>query len=99
MCPFPAVVRPEVTHRIPSNTLFQHAEISIGQFVILRLFRISGDEFERCLVIASAHTMHIKVEDGVPCPSRQALGTRQHRGIVIQEVEPMVDIIPEWDLV
>ena len=52
-----------------------------------------------CFIITSFRTTHFQIKDYMIRLAGQSLSTSQHWGVVVQELTPMVDIVPERHLV
>lgn len=76
----PAVVAPEPIGRVLADRVLQHQEIAIGQLVFLKLAGVEGDELELGLVVATARTADLEVEDGLVQFACDALRAREHGG-------------------
>jgi hypothetical protein len=69
-------------------------EIDIGKFVIRNILGISTNYLHLTIIIASSYTRDIAIDKGLSCMLHDSLGSRKHWGIVMKEIEPVVDIPP-----
>ena len=76
------------------NTLFKMLVIDVSHLKLFHLLRFTGNQLKLCLVVAPSDASHIHIKYGMVHLARYALRARQHRGVVMQEVHPMVNIMP-----
>ena len=95
----PAVVGPEIALGLPAYRRLKQLEVAVGELPLGGLLGMVGDRHEVGLVVSASYAAHVDVEDCLPGASHNLLGAREHRRIVVEEVEPVVDVVPEGYLV
>ena len=79
--------------------MLKHLRVFARQPELLTLLRFGGDALVFCHVIAALYAAHVKVIDVHVEFLHYALGTGKPRRFVMQEVRPVVYIVPERCLV
>ena len=97
--PFPAVVAPQPVLRSAVDCLLHTFEIDVGQLKLAHRRWLTGDDLELALISASSHTLDVHIDDGLVLGVDNALNAREHGSFLIEEGEPVVDIVPCGHLV
>ena len=84
----PSVVGPEIVSRFAADGLFEELEEVSGEFVLFPFCRIARDKVERGCVISSLGSFKVDIEHGIVHLSHDALRTRKHSCVMIEEVQP-----------
>ena len=90
---------PQPQFGLTTDARLQHLMIDVCGLKRLQLFRRAGDQFELCLIIAPFLLRHLKEEDGLTVLDGDTLRACHHRGVVVQEPAPVVDIVPVGHLI
>ena len=96
---FPAVVSPEPEGRLALDGFLQSSEVHLGDFKLPAFLWLVGQKFEFSLVVASLYPLHVEVIYGKVGFYGYLLRSCQYWGVVVQEVCPVMDVVPEWHLV
>ena len=90
---------PQPQFGLTTDARLQHLMIDVCGLKRLQLFRRAGDQFELSLVIAPFLLRHLEEEDGLTVLDGDTLRACHHRGVVVQEPAPVVDIVPVGHLI
>ena len=90
---------PQPVLRRAVDCLFHTFEIDVSQFKLAHRRGLTRDNLELALVTASSHTLNVHIDDGLVLGVDNALNAREHGSFLIEEGEPVVDIVPCGHLV
>ena len=90
---------PQPVFRRTANGFFQHFKIASGQLVFCHCRHIPSDQPKLGFIIASLHTTEFQIKRRLLHLTRYAFGTRQHGGVMVQEVAPVVNVSPVRHLI
>ena len=90
---------PQVMFGSLADGLFEHLEETACYLMFFHLLRFLGDEVIGASVITSFRPTHLYVEHSIVHLFHDALGTREHRRLLVEEGQPQVNVLPFWCLV
>ena len=91
----PTVVAPKVDFGLTANGLLHFTEVFFGDFKGFRVLRVLSDYFEFTVVVASFDTFHVAVNKHLIRMSDDTLCSCEHRCVMMQELQPMMNVPPE----
>ena len=99
MSAFPSIVGPEIESWLAAYALFEEMEIAACDLRLRLVCGVFSHQHVVAHVISSLLASHVEIIDiGVEIAC-YAFSSCQHRSVVMQEIEPQMDIIPERYLV
>ena len=96
---FPSLMRPKPPRRIAQDTFFHQAGILFGNPVLRSLFGSLGHQFHIYGIVAAFHLLRVEEYDRQIQFAGKAFGAGQDGGILVQEVRPVVQVVPARCLV
>ena len=96
---FPSVVRPKPVGRFPLDVLFQQVHVLGSELFVFRAAGIVGHELKRAVIVPAAGAGHFSVIYGGIHLLGNALGAGEYGSVLVQKVEPLVDVDPAGSLV
>ena len=92
---FPSLMRPKPPRRIAQDTFFHQAGILFGNPVLRSLFGSLGHQFHIYGIVAAFHLLRVEEYDRQIQFAGKAFGAGQDGGILVQEVRPVVQVVPK----
>lgn len=92
-------MRPKPPRRIAQDTFFHQAGILFGNPVLRSLFGSLGHQFHIYGIVAAFHLLRVEEYDRQIQFAGKAFGAGQDGGILVQEVRPVVQVVPARCLV
>ena len=95
----PAVVAPEIVSGLATDAFLQLPEVNVRDVELGLFLGFACQQAELTIVVATTYAGHVTIEHGLVEVASQLLGAREHGGVVMEEVHPVVDAVPLWRLV